>query len=271
MSVVEAPQGVRLEALTSYLLRNQVTSILVWGLALGLLNVLTVLVFPAFKDTINSELAHIPPSARALFGAQETGSTIRSWLALNTFNLLAPLALSFYPILIGARAIAGREESGSMDLLLSNPLPRRLLIAATLLTMGISLLAILVIFGLLTWLPTLPINVHLTVASTAAAVLNLWPLCMVFGAGALLCSALVRRSTQAIVIPGAVLFAMYVINALASASRSLRFLQRLSLFFYYDTAIERGIPWTAFIVISLLALGLGILAALAFNRRDVYA
>lgn len=261
----------QLAALTIHLLQTRVVSILVWGLSLGALNVLTVLSYPAFKDSIKETLNHMSPDARALFGIQGSGTSIESWLALNTFNLLAPLSLAFFPILTGARAIAGREERQSMDLLLSNPLPRWVLIAATILAMALGLLGILFLFGLLTWLPAVLIGVHLPVADAAAAVLDLWPLCLFFGALALLCSALVRRSSLAVAIPGAVLIAMYVGEALGSMSPSIPFLRGLSLFHYYGSAVEHGIPWTSFLMISLLALFLAILGGFAFFRRDIYA
>lgn len=263
--------GGQLGALTLHLLRNQAVSILVWGISLGVLDVLTVLSYPAFKDSIKQTLNHMSPEARALFGIQGTGTSIESWLALNTFNLIAPLSLAFFPILIGARAVAGREERQSMDLLLSNPLPRWVLAAATVLTMAMGLLGILLLFGFLTWLPAVLINVPLTVSAAAAAVLNLWPLCLFFGASALLCSALMRRSGLAIAIPGGLLVAMYVGEALGSTSPSMRFLRTVSLFHYYGSAVEHGVPWASFVTISLLAVLLTVLAALAFYRRDIYA
>jgi ABC-2 type transport system permease protein len=261
----------QLRALTAHLLRTQAVSVLIWGLSLGLLDVLTVISYPAFKGSIKDTLNHMAPAARAMFGIQGSGTSLESWLALNTFNLIAPLALAFFPILIGARAIAGREERQSMDLLLSNPLPRWVLMAATALSMAIGLLGILFLFGLLTWLPAAPMGLHLTVASVAAAVLNLWPLCLWFGALALLCSALLRRSALAVAIPGALLIAMYVGEALGSMSPSMGFLRAVSLFHYYGSAVEHGMPWASFVVISVLALALTVMAGFAFYRRDIYA
>lgn len=263
--------GAQTRALTAHLLRGQVISILVWGLALGVYNVLVVLSYPAFKNSITQELGHLSPSARSLFGLQSNAASIEGWLAINTFNLIAPLALPFFSILIGARAIAGREERQGMDLLLSNPLPRLVLIAATVLTMGIGLLVILFLFGLLTWLPAVLIGVDLPIARAAVAVFNLWPLCLFLGALALLCSALLRRSSLAVALAGAVLIAMYVGEALGSTSPSMRFFRSVSLFHYYGSAVEHGMPWASFVTISLLAVLLAVLAGLAFYRRDIYA
>lgn len=158
-----------------------------------------------------------------------------------------------------------------MDLLLSNPLPRWVLVAATGLAMAIGLLGILILVGFLTWLPAVLIAVRFPLGKAAAAVLNLWPLCLWFGALALLCSALFRQSTLAIAVPGAVLLAMYAAEALGSMSPSVRFLRAVSLFHYYGSAVEHGVPWASFVAISLSALLLVVLAGLAFYRRDIYA
>lgn len=261
----------QLAALTAHLLRTRTVSGLIWGSSLGIYNVLVVLSYPAFKHSISQELNQLPPAARALFGIQGTGASIESWLAINTFNLIAPLALAFFPILLGGRAIAGREERQGMDLLLSNPLPRWVLVAATLLAMAIGMLAILFLFGFLTWLPAALMGLRLPASEAAAAVLNLWPLCLWFGALALLCSTLVRQSTVAIAVPGAMLLGMYVIEALSSMSPSVHFLRAVSLFHYYGSAVEHGMPWASFVTIFTLTLVLAVLAALAFYQRDIFA
>ncbi|MEY4918076.1 MAG: hypothetical protein RL616_1989, partial [Verrucomicrobiota bacterium] len=43
-----------------------------------------------------------------------SAGTIQGFLALEVFNFMAPIALAFYPILLGARAIAGAEERGTL-------------------------------------------------------------------------------------------------------------------------------------------------------------
>jgi ABC-2 type transport system permease protein len=183
---------------------------------------------------------------------------------------LAPLALSFFPILALANAIAGAEERGTIDVLLGNPLPRWQLVAGNFLAVAVSLLGICTIVGLLTWGTAALIDVELSWREIAAAVLNLWPLCIVFGALALLCSALFHRRGLAIAIPAFLLFGMYLIDTVGRASEDLEDWRPASVFYYYGSAIENGIDWTHFGSIALVALALTLLAALVFRRRDIY-
>jgi len=118
-----------LVALVIHTTRLQLRSIVVWGVALGLLNLLTVASFPAVEDqsqVLNDLVESYPPEMRELFGIGEgTDLTkIEDFLAAQTFNFLAPLALAFFPILASAGAIAGAEERGTIDVLLGNPVPR---------------------------------------------------------------------------------------------------------------------------------------------------
>lgn len=104
-----------------------------------------------------------------------------------------------------------------------------------------------------------------------AASFNLWPLCVFFGALAMLCSALFRRRALAIAVPGAALLAMYLVDVLGGLLDSFEGLRRLSVFHYYGSALQDGVDWSGSGGVCVAALALTVLAALAFGRRDIYA
>src|SRR3569623_2914117 len=108
----------------------------------------------------------------------------------SQFLGLAPLALSFFPILALANAIAGAEERGTIDVLLGNPLPRWQLVAGSFLATALSLLGICAFVGLITWATATLVDVDLSWREITAGVLTLWPITIAFGSLALLCSAL---------------------------------------------------------------------------------
>jgi ABC-2 type transport system permease protein len=264
-----------LVALVIHATRLQSRSVVVWGVALGLLNLVTVASFPAVEDqsqVLNDLVESYPPEMRELFGIGEgTDLTkIEDFLAAQTFNFLAPLALAFFPILTSAGAIAGAEERGTLDVLLGNPVPRWQLVAGSFIATALSLLGILAILGLFTWVPAVLMDIDLSIRATVEAVLNLWPLCTFFGGLAMLCSALFHRRVLAIAIPGAVLVAMYFVDALGNTVDELEDARPFTVFYHYASAIEDGIDWASFGGITLVALLLVLLAALTFSRRDIY-
>jgi ABC-2 type transport system permease protein len=253
----------RLWAQVRELLRGQTRNILVWGLSMGLLGALYMVLFPTMGKQAQGYLDALPPAYLEFLGMQAGLSTPRGWLAMEMFNLVAPLGLPFFTILLGARAVAGAEERGRLDVLLSNPVPRWQLVVSHFLAMAIGLAGILVLLFALA-------GVDLGPGPVAAGSFNLLPFCLVFGGLALLMSTLVRRSSLAVAVPGAVLVAMYVLNGVGAVSDSLRPLRPLSLFYHYGSAVETGLPWASFLLILAGSLALAGLAVVAFARRDIY-
>ena len=262
-------------ALILHTLRSQVRSVVIWGVALGLLSLITVAFFPSLEDQgqqLNELMKNYPPEMRELFGMGEGTdlATIEGFLASQVFSFMAPLALAFFPILASAGAIAGAEERGTIDVLLGNPIPRWQIVVGNFAATAISTLGIVAILSLFTWVPAVLLDVDLSLEKTAEATLNLWPLCIFFGGLALLCSAVFHRRVLAIAIPGFVLVATYFVNALGGAVEDLEDAQPLTVFHYYGSAIEDGINWSNFSGVTLAALVLVLLAVLAFGRRDIY-
>jgi ABC-2 type transport system permease protein len=135
---------------------------------------------------------------------------------------------------------------------------------------ALSLLGICAVVGLLIWGTVTRADVNLSLREITDGVLNLWPITLMFGALALLCSALFHRRALAVSIPAFLLFGMYLIDAIGRASKDLKDWRPASAFYYYGSAIEHGIDWTHFGGIILIALALVLLAVLAFRRRDIY-
>jgi ABC-2 type transport system permease protein len=245
--------------------------VLIWGAALGLYSAALVASFTTFSgsaEQMNQLLEAYPKGMLEAFGITDLAD-VENYMNSQVF-LLAPLALAFFPILAAAGTIAGAEERGTIDVLLGNPIPRWQLVVGSFVSIALSLLAILAIVGALTQITAALMDVDLAPKSTAAAVLNMWPLCLLFGAVAMLCSAVFHRRAIAIAVPAFLLFAMYLLNTLGRVSEDLEDLQPLSAFYYYGSAIEDGIDRTNFAGLTLAALALVLLAVLAFRRRDIY-
>jgi ABC-2 type transport system permease protein len=265
-----APGGT-LFALVSHTSRMQLRSVIIWGAALGLYGAAMVASFTAIEgsaEQLNQLMEAYPKGMLEAFGVTDLGDPAN--YLQSQFLGLAPLALSFFPILALANSIAGSEERGTIDVLLGNPLPRWQLVVGNFLATALSLLGICAIVGLLTWGTAALVDVDLSLREVTDGVLNLWPITVAFGSLALLCSALLHRRALAISIPAFLLFGMYLVDTIGRASEDLEDWRPVSAFYYYGSAIEHGIDWAHFGSISLIALALVLLAALAFRRRDIY-
>ena len=260
-----------LPALVFQYTRLKARGVLIWGAALGLYSAALAASYTTFSDSaeqMNRLLEAYPRGMLEAFGITDLAD-VENYMNSQVF-LLAPLALAFFPILAAAGTIAGAEERGTIDVLLGNPIPRWQLVVGSFASVALSLLAILAIMGTLTQTTATLVDVDLAPKSTAAAVLNMWPLCLIFGAAAMLCSAVFHRRALAIAIPAFFLFAMYLLDTLGRVSKDLEDLRPLSAFYYHGSAIEEGIDWTNFAGLALVAFALVVLAVLAFRRRDIY-
>ena len=265
-----APRGT-LFAFVSHTVRMQLRGVIIWGAALGLYSAAMVASFTAIEGSaqqLNQLMEAYPKGMLEAFGVTDLGDPA-NYLHSQFFGL-APLALSFFPILALAGAIAGAEERGTIDVLLGNPLPRWQLVVGSFLATALSLLGICAIVGLLTWGMATLVDVDLSWREITDGVLNLWPITIAFGALALLCSSLFHRRALAISIPAFLLFGMYLVDAIGRASKDLEDWRPASAFYYYGSAVEHGIDWAHVAAIILVALALTLLATLAFRRRDIY-
>ncbi len=259
-----------LVTLVLHVLRLQARGALIWGVSLGLYAAALAASFLSFGDPQQMEqiMQAYPEGMLEAFGISDMG-TIEGYLAGQVFNL-APLALAFFPILACASAIAGAEERGAIDILLGNPIPRWQLVAGNFIATALSLLMIVAVMGAIMWGTAFLLDVDLSLQASAAAVLNLWPTCVFFGALALLCSCLLHRRSLAVAIPAVALFAMYLLDALGRVSEEIEDFRPVSIFSYYGSAIEDGLDWDSFGGILTAALVLVLLATLAFRRREIY-
>lgn len=266
----KAPRGT-LPAFVMHNLRLQTRGVLIWGLALGAYSAAIVASFTTFAgdaDQLNQLLDAYPQGMLDAFGITDLGD-VENYMSSQVF-LLAPLALAFFTILALAGALAGAEERGTIDVLLGNPIPRWQLVVGSFVSTALSLLGIVAILGAITWGTAVIFDVDLSLEASARAALNLWPICLLFGGLALLCSALFHRRALAIALPAGVLFAMYLMDTLGRVSKDLEDLRPYSAFYYYGSAIEDGIDWPSFGGLTLAAFVLMLLAVIVFWRRDIY-
>lgn len=260
-----------LPALVLHTMRSQARGVLIWGGALGLYSAAIVASYTTFSgsaEQMNQLLEAYPRGMLEAFGITDLAD-VENYMSSQVF-LLAPLALAFFPILAAAGTIAGAEERGTIDVLLGNPVPRWQLVVGSFVSIALSLLGILAVMGAMTRVTAVLMDVDLSSGSTAAAVLNMWPLCLLFGATAMLCSAAFHRRALAIAVPASLLFSMYLLDTLGRVSEDLEDLQPFSAFYYYGSAIEDGIDRADFWGLVLVALALVVLAVLVFRRRDIY-
>ncbi len=273
--VVDRPSGGRTFAvLLGHVLSLQARSVAIWGVAFGALGVMMVSIFPSIASGpgIQQMTDALPQGLMKAAGVEDLSSmaTITGFLDAEIFGLVLPLALPFFAILAAAGAIAGAEENGTIDVLMSNPLPRWQLVTAYFVSTAVALAAVLALFGLVLWGSAQFIEAELTFGTVAEGVFGAWPLAISFGGLAMVASAIFHRKMIAVGVAGGVLFVMYFLNVVAGLVKDLEFLKYFSAIHYYGAPLTDGIDWANFAVLTGAAIVFAAAAVFAFYRRDIY-
>lgn len=246
-----------------------------WSLGLIAMTALMVSVYPSVRDNpeLNKLVDDYPDAFKAFLGLGESVDYTSPVGYLNSelFSFMVPLLLLIAAVGAGARATAGEEERGTLDLLLANPLSRRRLVLDKLAALAaeVSTLALVLWLALLVGATAVGMNVsavHLAAATAAAALLAL-----AFGAVALFLGAASGRRGIAIGVTAAGAVAAYLLNSLAELVGFLKPFRVASPFYHYaaNDALRAGLAAEHVGVLVGLAVVAGAAALVAFERRDL--
>jgi ABC-2 type transport system permease protein len=248
-----------------------------WSLGLIGLAAMMLAVYPTVRDNpdLDRLVQDYPEALKAFiaFGGNVDYATGAGYLGSELFSFMIPLLLLVAAVGAGARAIAGEEEGGTLDLLLANPLSRRRLLLEKL----AALASEVALLGAVLWLSLLLggalVGIGVSAGHLAAASASAGLLAVAFGAIALLVGAATGRRGAAVGVAAAGAVAAYVANSLAVLVDALDPLRRVSPFYHYTASdpLRSGLelPHVAFLV--LVALAASMLAVLVFERRDLAA
>jgi ABC-2 type transport system permease protein len=200
-------------------------------------------------------------------------TTAAGFLSGELFSFMVPLLMLVAAVGLGARAVAGEEEAGTMDLLLSLPITRRRVLvekamaaAADTVLLGAALFLALLVASAVAGMDLDTADVA---ATALASVLIAWP----FGALALAVGCATGRRSTAIAATVAVAVVAYLLHALAPLVAGLDGWDVLSPFSWYadDEVLTRGITVAHAITPIAVAVALCAAAAVILDRRDLTA
>ncbi|MGZ4109074.1 MAG: ABC transporter permease subunit, partial [Actinomycetota bacterium] len=172
-----------LGAVWSKTLRDQRRTLLWWGAGILLVVLMYAAFYPSVKanaDQFTSYMKNLPKAVKDMVGGTNIASPA-GYLNSEIFSFMGPILLLVYAIGAGSRAIAGEEESGTLDLLLSTPVRRRTVVLDKFVAMLVGTSAL----GAVAWLGTVAVapafGLHVAIANLTAAFLNLFLLGLAFG------------------------------------------------------------------------------------------
>ena len=255
-------------------LRDQRRAVLWWVISLLALAAYLAVLYPSIAKTpsYNQMLQAWPKGIVAsVMGEFPDYSTPEGYMNSTTFFMMAPLLFIAFAAGLGANAIAGEEEHGTLDLLLASPLPRWRVV----LDKFVALLVLTLILGIALWLGLAvggaAVGMDLDLGRLAAVTLSVVLLGAAFGALAIAVGSATGKRGLSTAVVSVVGIVAYFINSLAPVVEGLQPYRKLSLLYYYIGAdpLRNGLNLGHAAVLAGVTLVLVLVAILAFQHRDV--
>ena len=257
-------------------IRDQRRALTGWAVGMAALVLMYSAFYPSVKSNaakLNQYIQTLPEALRNVIGRSGDFSSPAGYVQSELFSIMGPLLLLILAIGAGARALAGEEEAGTLDLLLATPVARRRVVGEKFAAMvaasagvGVVMWIAIAAFG-----PLFGLRVGLT--NVAATVLSAVLLSIGFGAIALAIGCWRGHRGLAVAVAASLAVTTYLLDILAPSVKSISGLQKLSPFYYYiaNDPLRHGLdPTHAFVLVAISVVGLG-LALVAFERRDLTA
>lgn len=242
-------------------------TVMAGSIAVFAIILLHMVVYPEYGDLQSMQY---PEALSGLFGEAGSIGLVEGYIAAVSTNCLALVAI--LAVIIGTSATAGEEGAGTLDLMLAQPVRRRIFLLAKAggLTIALSVVTLAAVPAFL--LGNLRADVSVSGLGFLAASASAIPAAVVFLSIALLAGAtLPSRGSATTAAAGAVLF-LYFVTA-AGAIGPLETVRKISPFYWADAShvLIDGFDWLRSMGLTAVGLGLCIFAAFALERRDISA
>jgi len=255
-------------------LRDRRRSLLFWGICFVLLGIMVVSLYPLIQDfsAIQEYMELFPEEFLALFtGGINDFTSPEGYLNSELFFLIFPLLIMVFAISFGSSAVAGEEEQGTLDLLLSNPIPRWRMVLEKFAAMVFSIILLALLFWAVLTISGYFVDMGLNLARLAAVCFSAALLGITFGAVALAVGCARGRRGLSMSAAGALVGYSYLLNAMAPLIDWLEPFRILSPFYYYigEDPLANGLNFTHAGILVGLAVVFVAVAITTFRKRDL--
>jgi ABC-2 type transport system permease protein len=251
-------------------LRLRRNAIIGWSLGLCFFPLVYIAIYPSVAEEM-AGLADLE-LYRAL--GMNLG-TFADWVG-SILIVFMPLIAAFYALINGTGTLAGEEEDGRLEMIVTLPLPRWQIVVAKALALVISSFIMFVVVAGVSVLVFLSIEsqieTNLTAMALFTAVLSAWPLVFTIGMISLFLAAFAPSRRTALAISAAILLVSYFGNNLAGSTAALEPFEPFFLFTYLDATgqgVLEGQQAGDILVLFVIGLAALALAIFFFQRRNL--
>lgn len=245
-----------------------------WILGLVLLVVITAGSWPAIEGSsgeLEQLLGDLPPPLTALFGEGITSFSAAAVVGSRLFGSIGLLLVVGYAVSRGARAIAGEETDGTMELLVTQPVSRTRIATEKLLATWLALAGLVLVLQVVLLALQPAVGLGFAVSTVVQAATGLYLLAALFGMLAFAVGAATGVRATAVAVAGGVAVGLFLLAGLGQLVPALEGVAGWSPFSRYDGSVVlvRGIDASAVLLFGVVAVGMAAVGVVAFERRDL--
>jgi len=221
--------------------RDNIFSILLWGIALLIFTIMIIYIIPivekekALLISLSKTVLELP-IIKFLMGGQEIDFSNPKWLIFTKFfDSIGPLIFIIFSISVGSDAIAGEEERKTLDLLLSNPISRKRVVIEKFFAITFLLFLLIFISFIGFFLGSFIFSIKINFLEILNILFLAYLLSLSFGSLSFSIGCISGKRGVSVGISGAFAFFSYFIYSLSSLTEEIKPFLKFSLFSYYTS------------------------------------
>lgn len=242
-----------------------------WSLAMFATTLLIVLMFPIFQDSFGKSLQDVPESLRSILGDASDYQRLEGFLELQVFLQMIFLTI-IYGIILFTGLLAGEENDGTLQTLLSQPVSRTKVYFHKLLAANLILWVVSFAMFLAVWLGAVLINESVDVWRLLQGTFALWLVSAVLSIFGYMLGAVTGRRGLAGALAGIFAFASYLVSSLVATVDALKPVNYVSPFKYFNNprVMEQGLQMENVMYLVIGCVVPIIIGWIVFMKRDVF-
>jgi ABC-2 type transport system permease protein len=196
---------------------------------------------------------------------------VEDWLSTEYLSWWLIIG-AVYGVVYGAGSVAREAEAGTLDLILSHPLPRPNLVVSKSLVFLASMALISVATGISIVLGLATAGAGVSTGNLALTLLQGWLVILAIGGLAVAFSCVFLSTGKAAAVAGLLTVVFYATDIVSRTVEGADWLGNLSLFHFYrpEQVLSSGdLSWTGVVVCAAVAAGAVAVGAAVFERRDI--
>jgi ABC-2 type transport system permease protein len=255
--------------------RDRRISLAIYCLGVAAYSLMIIAIWPSMQgnlETLEQLWENYPEGLKAAFGADVVITSFDGFLTLEYFSLMWIIIVAPFAISVSTAAFSGEIEKGTMELLLSQPISRRLIAFSRMAFLELGLLLIVFATMIPVVIGTPLVDEDIKFAGILSLGLLGFILFLCIGSIGLLFSCLMSDRGRAIFLVVGVLIFSYALDILAQFSDTVEKVHFLSLFDYYDPfryIHNADVAWGDLAVLGGIMIVADVLATVIFRRRDI--